>query len=466
MIHTHLIGIGGSGLSAIGRFLIERGQNVSGSDQVMSPLAIELQALGAEVYLGHRAENIAGADWVIRSSAIPLDNVEIQAAIKAGIPVYKRSEFMGKLITDQFGIAVAGTHGKTTTSAMLSWMLMSLGLDPSYIIGGISENLGNNAHAGEGHYFVIEADEYDRMFLGLQPRIAVVTNVEHDHPDCFPTQENFFQAFFDFVHNLPEDGTLIACSDDAGAKNLLNMSVADGLNSLSYGLNLVADQPAPDFSVQELKMDAEGKYAFDIYYRGQYLERIALQVPGKHNAQNALASLAVAKHLNLPLRESARALEEFKGTKRRFEIQGEIAGITIIDDYAHHPTEIKTTLTTARNRYPDRQLWAVWQPHTFSRTLALFKDYLSSFSNADHVLVTEVYAARETNEEKFSSQQVVQEMKHPGALFVEDNQQATEYLLNNLQSGDVLVVLSAGDADQISHDLLVSLSRNGKMRNA
>jgi UDP-N-acetylmuramate--alanine ligase len=465
MVHTHLIGIGGSGLSAIARLLIERGYTVSGSDQVMSPLAIELQTMGAKVFLGHHAENVAGADQIVRPSAIPDDNVEVQAATEAGIPVYKRSEFMGKLIEDRFGIAVAGSHGKTTTSAMLSWMMISLGQDPSYIIGGVSENLGNNAHAGDGRYFVVEADEYDRMFLGLHPSIAIVTNVEHDHPDCFPTFDDFFQAFLEFLHNLPEEGTLFACFDDAGAKQLLEIARQDGFRTVSYGLSSPKDQPAPDLSVSELMMDKDGNYTFDTYFRGKYLENISLRVPGIHNVQNALASFAVANHLNFPLHQAAQALGEYIGTKRRFELQGEIAGITVIDDYAHHPTEIKATLSAARDRFPGRQLWAVWQPHTYSRTRTLFKDYLSSFGRADHVLVTEIYAARETSDVAFSSQQVVQEMEHPDVHFMENNEQATEYLLTNLQGGDVLVVLSAGDADQISRDILVSLSRNGNANN-
>lgn len=465
-MRIHLIGIGGSGLSAIARFLSERGYTVSGSDQIMSPLAIELQTMGAIVSLGHRAENIAGADLVIRSSAIPQDNVEVQAAIKSGIPIYKRSEYMGMLIEDRHGIAVAGTHGKTTTSAMLSWMMMSLGLDPSYIIGGVSENLGNNAHAGGGQYFVVEADEYDRMFLGLHPKIAVVTNVEHDHPDCFPTFENFFQAFLEFIHNLPEDGTLIACFDDSGAKRLSKIARHEGLRTFSYGLSPLDDQNAPDFGVRKMIMDEHGNYSFDAYFRGQYLEKVSLCVPGKHNVQNALASLAVAKVLDFSLQKVAESISEFNGTKRRFELQGEIAGITVIDDYAHHPTEIRATLSAARNRYPGRKLWAVWQPHTYSRTRTLLNDYLNSFESADHVLVTEVYAAREQNDEEFSSQQVVQDIVHPDARFMENNQQATDYLLNNLQRGDVLVVLSAGDADQISRDIVVSLSNNGNMHNA
>ncbi|MFO3798023.1 MAG: UDP-N-acetylmuramate--L-alanine ligase, partial [Anaerolineales bacterium] len=221
MPHVHFIGVGGSGLSAIARLLLESGYTVSGSDQVLSPLAEELQRLGAKVYLGHRAEQVQGADWVVRSSAIPDDNVEVQAARQAGLPVYKRADFLGRWMEGKTGIAVAGTHGKTTTTAMIAWMLTALGQDPTFIIGGVMRNLGVNAHAGRGETFVIEADEYDRMFLGLRPRIAVVTNIEHDHPDCYPKFTDMLMAFESFVDLLPADGTLIACAENAGTSHLM-----------------------------------------------------------------------------------------------------------------------------------------------------------------------------------------------------------------------------------------------------
>ena len=466
MTHVHLIGIGGSGLSAIARLLIERGYTVSGSDQEFSPMAEEVQALGANVSLGHREEQVAGADLVIRSSAIPDDNVEVQAALDAGIPVYKRSEFLGKLTEGSMVIAVAGTHGKTTTTAMISWMLTYLDQDPSYIIGGISNNLGKNAHAGQGSLFVIEADEYDRMFLGLQPDIAIVTNVEHDHPDCFPTAEDFFQAFVAFVDHLPENGLLLACADDSGAAKLLDIAGVNRIKTISYGLNNLGDKTSPDYSGKNLAMDHQGNYSFDAYFEEKHLAQVSINVPGIHNVQNALAALAVAHQLNMPVEKAAQALIEYLGTGRRFELRGEISGITVIDDYAHHPTEIRATLAAARNRYPDRQLWAVWQPHTYSRTLTLQKEYLTAFSEADHVLVTEVYASREPFNADFSALQVVQAMEHPDVRFLASNSQVTDFLVTNLQGGDVLIVLSAGDANQISQDVVDSLSRNGNANNA
>ncbi len=461
MTHVHLIGIGGSGLSAIARLLIERGYNVSGSDLEFSPLAREVQELGAKVSIGHRADQVLGADEVIRSSAVPEDNVEILAATSAGIPVYKRSDYLSKLIEDRIGIAVAGTHGKTTTTAMISWMLSALNQDPSYIIGGVAKNLGNNAHAGEGRSFVIEADEYDYMFLGLQPRIAVVTNIEHDHPDCFPTAEDFFQAFVDFARQIPEHGILILCSDDDGAAKLLNIASDLNCETFSYGILRRENQELPDYYANSLSMTTQGFHTFNSYFEGEFLAPVSMQIPGIHNVNNALATLAVAHQLKMPLSNAADAVSKFQGTVRRFELRGEIAGIAVIDDYAHHPTEIRATLNAARNRFPGRPLWAVWQPHTYSRTEKLFDEYLEAFSDADHVLVTEIFASREPINTDFSSLKVVQSMNHPDVHFLASNDQVSTYLVSNLQAGDVLLVLSAGDAYQISEKVIDSLSENG-----
>ena len=457
-----MIGIGGSGLSAIARVLIQQGYQVSGSDLEYSSYAKEIEEQGAKVFIGHRADQVFGADFVIRSSAIPDDNVEVAAALEAGIPVYKRSDILGKLTVDRIGIAVAGTHGKTTTTAMISWMLTALNQDPSYIIGGISKNLGNNAHAGEGSTFVIEADEYDNMFLGLNPQIAIVTNIEHDHPDCFPTEKDFIDAFVKFVCRIPEDGALIACIDDANAAELLDLA-ANKLNikTYSYGIERQEENLPADYKAHDLLLSNHGFYKFRIHHDQHYMAEISLQVPGIHNVRNAMASLVVADILDLPVADAARKLSEFQGTERRFEVLGEVSGITVVDDYAHHPTEIKATLTAARNRYPGRELWAVWQPHTYSRTETLFDQYLTAFRDADHVLVTEVFASREPEKPDFSALQVVDSMTHPDARFLGSNTQVANYLVSNLQSGDVLLVLSAGDANQISAEVIGKLSMNG-----
>ncbi len=461
MTRVHFIGIGGSGLSAIARLLKESGYQVTGSDKTLTPFAADLQAAGVTVYVGHHPRNVSGADWVVKSSAISDDNPEVRAALQAGIPVYKRSDFLGQLMTNKTGIAVAGTHGKTTTTAMIAWMLSALGRDPSFIVGGVMANYGVNARMGKGNAFVIEADEYDRMFLGLQPRIAVVTNLEHDHPDCYPTFEDMFSAFEQFIGLLPPDGTLIASSEDEGAASLLPRARKGGRHVVAYSLQGEMTINSPQWmQARSLKTNERGGFTFNastnIAEAGVQSVSVSLQVPGEHNVRNALASLSVAAVMGLSLKNAAIALGEFKGTGRRFQVLGEKHGVTVIDDYAHHPTEIRATLSAARARYPGRRLWAVWQPHTYSRTQTLFYEFSRAFLDADEVLVTEVYAAREPRQ-AFSSAEVVSAMPHPSAHFTNSLGETTEYLLKNLRSGDVVLVLSAGDADQVSANVLAGL---------
>jgi UDP-N-acetylmuramate--alanine ligase len=452
MERVHFIGIGGSGLSAIARLLVESGWPVSGSDRTDSPFAAELVKLGVPVWVGHAPEHIQGAQVVVRSSAVPDANPEVQAALAAGIPVLKRADFLGRLMLGKRGIAVAGTHGKTTTTAMLAWMLTELGLDPSYIIGGQSLNLGGNAHAGSGEAFVIEADEYDRMFLGLAPSLALVTYLEHDHPDCFPTMSDYREAFRAFIARIQPGGTLLACADNQEAAGLVAAAPA-GIQARTYGLQCPAD-----YCAQELHANDRGGFSFSAHRSGRHLAQVNLQVPGQHNALNALGALAAAHVLNLDLQRAAQALSEFSGTGRRFEVRGEPRGITVVDDYAHHPTEIRATLAAARSRYPGRRIWAVWQPHTFSRTRSLLSEFLAAFGDADRVLVTEIYAAREAAE-GFSAARVVAQMHHPSVRFTPTLAACEELLLSELQPGDVLLVLSAGDADRISAGVLAHLDK-------
>ena len=463
---VHFIGIGGTGLSAIARVLLESGYVVTGSDRLLSPLAKSLQAEGVRIAVGHRPENIEGAQLVVRSSAIPDDNVEVKTAREQGIPVLKRNDFLASLMDDRFGIAVAGTHGKTTTTAMIAWMLTMLGADPTFIAGGVLNNLGTNAHAGKGQAFVIEADEYDHMFLGLKPKIAVVTNIEHDHPDCYPTPEDFFHAFEDFAAQLGSDGTLLVCANDGGAARLGQIAKARGQKALSYAIrysnNGSSNLPVA-YVAEALTPNSVGGLTFDAacLIKGDSFKshsRIDLRLPGRHNVQNALAALAVAHRMRLPIDLAVKALSEFRGTGRRFEVLGEAQGITVIDDYAHHPTEIRATLSAARMRFPKSRLWVVWQPHTYSRTRLLFDDFIVAFEQADDVLVTDIYAARESQpEDGFSSQQIVSAMNYPAVQYVPDFSQAIEFLVARLTSGDVLIVLSAGDADQISSGVLAQL---------
>ena len=457
MTRIHLIGIGGTGLSAIARVLLEMGHTVSGSDRAESSFTRDLRSAGAIITIGHSAANIAGANLVVRSSAIPDDNPEVAAARANRIPVLKRSDFLGSLMEGKTGIGIAGTHGKTTTTAMIAWMLTKLKQDPTFIVGGVLANMGVNAQAGNGSTFVIEADEYDRMFLGLKPAIEVVTNIEHDHPDCYPTLADMQVAFMEFIHHLPVNGTLIACAEDPGAYELLIKAEKIGKVVLAYGLKpSTEDGREMDAYISVLSVNSIGGFTFSANVLGSEVN-VELQVPGKHNVLNALAALTVVKLLNLPLVEAGAALGKFTGTGRRFEVRGEVDGITVIDDYAHHPTEIQATLAAARYRYPRSPIRVVWQPHTYSRTQMLMEDFVNSFDIADEVIVTEIYAAREPRQ-NFSSKQVVEAMHRP-AQYIAELSEVSNYLFSHLHPGDVLLVLSAGDANRVSTDVLTYLTQ-------
>ncbi|OGO28129.1 MAG: UDP-N-acetylmuramate--L-alanine ligase [Chloroflexi bacterium RBG_16_54_18] len=453
-MHVHLIGIGGTGLSAIAQVLLEKGYEVSGSDRVESAVTQNLHNLGVRVYIGHQSQNIAGADLVLRSSAVTDENVEVQAAFESRIPVVKRAEFLERLIDGQECIAVAGTHGKTTTTAMLAWVFHGLGLDPSYIIGSSSLNLGNNAHTGKGKYFVIEADEYDYMFLGLIPKITIVTNIEHDHPDCFPTYSDVLEAFKSFTSRTLPSGIFITNGEDPGASQLLAFAKDLGLRCVTYGLG----SGRYDIYADDLTQGDLGGYQFTVSRKkGGHLVDVTLQVPGLHNVRNALACLAVVNSLDLSLSTAATAMQEFKGTARRFELVGEISGVTIISDYAHHPTEIQATLAAARTRYAERRIWAVWQPHTFSRTTALLDQFSKSFEDADRILITEVFAAREAPPPGGYSTQSIVESIHGDALFFPELTHVRSYLGRQLAAGDVVIILSAGDANRLGSWLITDL---------
>ncbi len=465
MEHIHLIGIGGSGLSAIARLLKEMGYAVSGSDRAETPFIADLRSAGVTISLGHSPENVAGADLVVRSSAIPDDNPEVMAARAAGIPVLKRADFLGRLMAGKTGIAVAGTHGKTTTTAMIAWLLTALEQRPSFIVGGVLNNLGVNARAGKGKTFVIEADEYDRMFLGLKPVIEVVTNVEHDHPDCYPSPADFQAAFVEFVKLLPPNGVLVASIEDAGANALLAEARKAGRKTVAYGISEQLPVNSDQLSAvseqwtlaRNVKANENGGFTFEAHVT-RHSSFVTLQVPGRHNVLNALAALTVVNLLDLSLEAAAQALGQFTGTGRRFEVRGEANGIVIIDDYAHHPSEIRATLAAARTRYAGRRIWAVWQPHTYSRTRTLFDQFTHAFGDADTVIVTEIYAAREPIQD-YSAAQVARAMPHPSAQFIADLPTVSDYLVSHLRPGDVLLVLSAGDADLVSKRVLAQLKK-------
>lgn len=390
---------------------------------------------------------------VVRSSAILDENVEVVEAHRLHIPVLKRSDFLGSLMQKNIGLAIAGSHGKTTTSALMAWSLYRLGLDPSYILGGVSKNLGINAHAGTGDYFVIEADEYDRMFLGLNPGAILITNVEYDHPDCYPTPEEYVQAFKDFINRVKLGGLIVADYDSVATNDLFTSKPA-AASAYTYGMDVRADYRAVN-----LKQNQIGGFTFDVVFSADSLPitTVSLQVPGEHNVRNALGVIAMHHQLGTNVHIAAQSLSEFKGTGRRFDVVGEVDGITLVDDYAHHPSKIKATLAAARNRYPGRRVVAVWQPHTYSRTRALAADFVRSLENADLVIVSEIYASREKHEE-FSSKELVQNMDLRKALFIASIPEISRYLTKHLLPGDVLIVLSAGDADQICKSVLANLN--------
>lgn len=443
---THFIGIGGTGLSAIARVLIERGESVTGSDRKNSPLAEDLTRAGVKISIGHAESNVNGASRVIRSSAIPDDNVEVLAAQARGIPVFKRAEILGDLLADQQVIAIAGSHGKTTTTAMLAWILTALNKDPGYIIGSVAQNLGGNASAGKGHFFVIEADEYDHMFLGLNPSLALITNVEYDHPDFFPSEEDFHSAFRQFADRVQSGGQMLVCLDNPGARAIQDYAITQGIASNSYAI----ENKDADYLAEDLKQIPGQGFTFTLSHDGRERAGVELQVPGKHNAENALAALAAVNLLGLPLEEAALAIADFRGTSRRFEIRGEAAGILLIDDYAHHPTEIRAVLAAARSRYPNRRIVTVWQPHTYSRTMSLRGEFSTAFNDANLLVIMDVFAAREERPQNFDFHGFVTSMEHSAVFHAADLAKAEKLLLTELTSGDVLLVLSAGDADELS----------------
>lgn len=448
--HIHLVGIGGIGLSAIARVLHGWGYRVSGSDRQPSALTAALQAEGITVYAGHRAAHVGDADLVVISSAVPEDNPEVFAAKQHDRPVVKRKQFLGELTAGKTTIAVAGTHGKTTTSAMIAWILIQADLDPTFIVGGVLQNLAVNARAGSGTHFVIEADEYDRTFLGLRPDVAVITTLEHDHPDCYPTFAEMRDAFAQFVEGMTTDGLLVICGEDLETRQLGESVKGTRRRVETYGL----DQ---QWNWWATGMQLGNHAAFETWHQGTKLGTCALQVPGRHNVLNALAALAASAEAGVDFGIAAAALTRFRGTQRRFEVKGQAKGITIVDDYAHHPTEIQATLAAARLKYPGRAIWAVFQPHTYSRTETLLDDFAAAFDDADHTLITGIYAAREQNILGISGGDVVARMKHPDAQYTETLEDAVTTLLDRVQTGDVIITLGAGDGYLIGEQVLKHL---------
>ena len=456
-MRIHLVGIGGIGLSAIARVLHGWGYRVSGSDRQPSALTETLASEGMTIYAGHRADQVADAAVVIMSSAVAEDNPEVVEARRRGIPVVKRSQFLADLTAGKVTIAVAGTHGKTTTSAMIAWILVQAGLDPTFIAGGVLANLGTNARAGHGPHFVIEADEYDRAFLGLWPQVAVITTIEHDHPDCYPTFQEMRDAFARFAVQARASGLLIVGGDDREAQALGNTWHRIGGQVVTFGLG-----SGWDWRAEQVQVGMES--GFEVWHAGRRLGRCALQLPGRHNVLNALAALAAADVIGVPFETAAGALAEFRGTARRFELKGEAGGVTVVDDYAHHPTEIRATLAAAQARYPGRTIWVVFQPHTYSRTAALLKEFGTAFGDADHVIITGIYAARESDTLGVSGADVAAQVRlsgHSDVEYVETLDGAAAAVLERVGAGDLVLTLGAGDGYLVGEWVLNRLKCRG-----
>jgi len=354
------------------------------------------------------------------------------------------------------GVTVAGTHGKTTTTAMISSILLEAGRDPTFVVGGVISGIDTNARAGQGDLFVIEADEYDRTFLSLKPKVAVVTNIEHDHPDCYPTFDDFQAAFDQFAALVPEDGLLAVCWDDPVARALGERQRDAGLPVVFFGLG-----DGAEWRAEEVRPNFAGGVDFLATRAGEVMGLVRLRLPGEHNASNATAALAVSDFLEVPFRIARSVLTEFRGVGRRFEIKDEANGVTVVDDYAHHPTEIRATLQAARARFFRHSLWAVWQPHTYSRTKTLLKEFAGAFDAADHVIVLPIYASREKDTLGVTSADVVSEMRHPDVRSAESLDEALVWLGTEVKPGDVVLTLGAGDGDRVGEWLLDVLRANG-----
>ena len=441
--HIHFIGIGGAGLSAIARVLLERGFYISGSDLRASETTAALAADGARIYRGHDASFADGADLVVASSAIPPGHVETAAAEARGIPVHKRGDIIKAVMRGHDNIAVAGTHGKTTTTSMIVHILQQAGKDPSFIVGGKMGNTGKNAAVGGGPSFVIEADEYDNMFHGLRPNLAVITNVEHDHPDFFKTMQEVVESYAAFVDLLPPTGVLVTCADDGAASALLRRP------AVTYGI----ENPRANWRAVNLR-HGDQRTVFTVLRDGDRLGEARLTVPGAHNVLNALAALAVADARGIPFDVGAKALGSFKSAARRFDIRGMRGDVIVVDDYAHHPTEIKATLRAARLHYRRRRIWAVWQPHTYTRVQQFMSAFLTAFAEADHVLITPVFAAREEAAVGISSRRLADAMDHSDARYAPSLEAAVSMLREGIVPPALLMIFSAGDANRIADDYL------------
>ncbi|AKU91862.1 UDP-N-acetylmuramate--L-alanine ligase [Vulgatibacter incomptus] len=448
----HFVGIGGIGMSGIAEVLVNLGYPVTGSDLKEGDTTRRLEGLGARIAVGHRAENVGKADVVVISSAVRQQNPEVVEARRRAIPVIPRAEMLAELMRLKVGIAVAGSHGKTTTTSMIAHLLAAGGLDPTAVVGGKLNNLGSNAKLGNGEYMVVEADESDGSFLRFSPAIAVVTNVDPEHLDHYGDFDTLQRAFVDFVNKVPFYGVAVMCADHPVVQAMLP---SVDRRCVTYGLS-----PQADYRAEAIETNAF-EVKFVATRGGEPLGAFRLPMIGLHNVQNALAAIAVADDVGLPMDKVRDAFETFSGVQRRFTIRGEAAGVTVVDDYGHHPAEIKATLDGARRAFPKRRIVVAFQPHRYSRTRDLLADFATSFNEADRLLVTEIYAASEdpipgVTGEAFAG--AVRSHGHRDVDFAKRSGLAST-LRGAVREGDLVITLGAGDISQVSTELLELLGQ-------
>lgn len=453
-VHVYFIGIGGISMSGLAQILIKEGFTISGSDSKESAMTDALEKMGVHIFYGQKAENIAATkniDVVVYTAAVHPDNPEFMAAKEAGIPMLTRAELLGQIMKEyELPVAISGTHGKTTTTSMLSRILLQADTDPTLSIGGVFKDIGGNIRVGKSEYFVTEACEYTNSFLSFFPKISVISNIDADHLDFFKDLEDIRHSFRKFAELLPADGSLVISGD---IENVSEITQGLPCSIITYGSSSDFDYYPTDINYDDL-----GNPSFKAHMpQGKTLD-VKLAVPGIHNVYNALASIAVANILNINSEVIASALAGFVGTSRRFEYKGEVGGVTIIDDYAHHPTEIKATLTAAQN-YPHNKIWCVFQPHTYTRTKALLNEFAEALSLADHVILADIYAAREKDNLGISSRTLrdkIVEGGHECNYFptIENFSEIEKFLLQNCTKGDLLITMGAGDVVKIGDELL------------
>jgi len=438
----HFVGIGGIGMSGIAELLLNQGYRVSGSDLRESDTTRRLAELGGEIVIGHQAENITECDVVVTSTAVKADNPEVVEANRQHVAVIPRAEMLAELMRMKYGIAIAGTHGKTTTTSMMSLVLHHAGIDPTAVIGGKLDAFGSNAKLGRGKFLVAEADESDGSFMHLSPTIAVVTNIDADHLDFYSGLDEIKQIFVDFINKVPFYGRAVLCLDDPNVQEILPEVKK---RYLTYGFSTQAD-----FHATEVR-HRQGRTSFTAYFQGEELGRISFRMPGRHNVLNALAVIAVAHELGVPFQTIIGGFRNFGGLQRRFQLRHEVNGIMIVDDYGHHPAEIKATLAAAKTGW-NKRVVAIFQPHRYSRTAALFEDFKTAFYQADLLVVTDVYAAGEDPIEGATGEALAQgviEHGHKETYYRSSFDDVSDLLAELVEPGDLVVTLGAGNINQV-----------------